>query len=670
MHKLCLVIKKYAHIFILAAFAAITAFGAVVVFAGSAGNVVINEVCSSNVACCMDEKGDYPDWIEIYNPTDQNIDLSGFIVNKSADLSKEKFVFPEGVLLAPGSFYLFDPHFTISSAGSSINLLTPDYRYVDHVDVPALKYDTTYSRTEDGKSTWGIKTATPGYQNSDGEDVAPVISGEVTASHESGFYDGEFELKLRSSNIGRQIYYTTDGSDPRTDGKLYEEPVRIYDRSGDDNIYSAIPEVSEEYMEKRVQLPDQPVDKCTVVRAVSCDIFGRFTDISAFTYFVGYDKKEAYDDMTVVSLAGDPDDLFSYENGIMVLGSDYDKFVEAGMPEDYGTSNANFARRGRSSEREVNMDIFDEDRSLSISTNAGMRIKGLSSRWDVQKSFSVFFRSPYGGNFKEKFSAGGREFDLHSFALDKCGQDTGSKMTDAIMDTCMADSRCLTKDSVPCCLFVNGEYWGFYRLAERFDRSFIADKYGVTKEEVEFIEKDDIEGVGWNEDNFDRESLLEYYAANIIVAHGGDWPDYNVRFWKTSSDEGGGYGDAKLRPVIFDMNSYCMKEPEYDVVGYMLETFYPFKKLMEDDENFAPDLAQKIDSMSKGEFETDKVLKLIDEMYAATHDQMILDRMRYFACSREEAAASFDESVEMLRSFFKERPAYVDKYVKEHLKDK
>lgn len=670
MSGLRLSCKKYAHIILLAVIAALVIFGAAIVFARSQGGPVINEVCSSNVACCMDDKGEYPDWIEIYNPTAGQIDLSGFIVNKTSDLSKEKYVIADGIILAPGAFYLFDPGFPIPSEGCHLNLLDKNDQYVDRVDIPGLKYDTTYSRLIDGEDKWGIRTATPGYSNTDGEDVAPVIEGEVLPSAESGFYDDEFDLKLVSSNPGRSVYYTTDGTDPRINGKLYEGPIRIYDRSGEDNIYSAIGEVSEAYMDKSTALPSYPVDKCTVVNAVSCDLLGRYTDVCTFSYFVGYGAKDAYKDMTVVSVAGTPEDLFSHEKGIMVLGRDYDEYVEAGSPEDYGKSNANFTRRGRASEREVNIDIFGEDHKLTKSVKAGMRIKGLSSRWDVQKSFSVIFRRPYGGNYKEAFSAGGKDFDLHSFALDKGGQDTGSKMMDVIMDTCMSGSSCLTRDSIPCCLFLNGEYWGFYRLAERFDRSFVSDKYGVAKDDVEFVEPADIEGVGWNEDNFDRESLLEYYAANIIVAHDGDWPEFNVRFWKTSTDEGGGYGDGKLRPVIFDMNSYCMKEPDYDVMGFMLESFYPFIKLMEDDEDFAGDLAKKIDSMSADEFEKDKVLTLIDEMYDKNRAQMILDRMRYSDCSKEEAASSFDENVGILRDFFKNRWEYLDREKEKYLDGK
>ena len=39
--------------------------------------------------------------------------------------------------------------------------------------------------------------------------------------------------------------------------------------------------------------------------------------------------------MAVVSIVVNPDDFFSYEDGIYVLGKNYDEFVAAGEPEDY-----------------------------------------------------------------------------------------------------------------------------------------------------------------------------------------------------------------------------------------------------------------------------------------------------------------------------------------------
>ncbi len=645
--------------------------GGAVTFLHSSGNAVINEVCTSNVSCCEDEKGQYPDWIEIYNPTMQNIDLSGFIVNKSTDLKKEKFIIPEGTVLAPGSFYLFDPGFTLSSEGGTINLVDKGMQYIDRVTLPKLKYDTTYARSIDGKPDWECMTPTPGYSNTEGSQLPRMIEGSVLASYDTGFYDDEFELKLSSSAWGRDIYYTVDGSDPRTEGILYDRPIRIYDRSKDANKWSMIPETSLEYTEGRMPLPSDPLDKCTVIRAVAADRYKRFTDVSTYTYFVGFDEKSAYDGLTVVSAVVEPSDLYAHDDGIMVLGSDYDAFVAAGSPDEYDGSSANFTRRGRTTEREAVIEVFDSLHENVLDTKAGIRIKGLSSRWDVQKSFSVIFRQAYGGSFREAFSTDRVDFDLHSFSLDKCGQDEETKMIDVIMESCMRDSGCATVRRVPAALFLNGEYWGFYWLSERFDKTFLADRYGVRSDDVEYRDKNDFtEDGAWNVGNFDRESLLNYYAGNIIVAHETDWPDFNVRFWRTLSDEGTPYGDAKFRPVIFDMNSDSMRYPDFDSFSYLMESYYPFMEVTEDDENFRRDLADRIDEMNEGCFETGRVISLIDMISSRIKDQMILDKMRYYNLTPDEAGASFEESVNVIRRFFETRGTYLEQYKERYLEGK
>ena len=42
-------------------------------------NLYLNEVCASNTTLA-DEKGDFPDWIEVYNGGDRNVDLAGMVV--------------------------------------------------------------------------------------------------------------------------------------------------------------------------------------------------------------------------------------------------------------------------------------------------------------------------------------------------------------------------------------------------------------------------------------------------------------------------------------------------------------------------------------------------------------------------------------------------------------
>ena len=67
-------------------------------------SVQINEVVSSNGSSFYDEDGDTPDWIELYNTTDQPIDLLGYgITDDPGDLSK--WVFPS-LYLQPNSFFV------------------------------------------------------------------------------------------------------------------------------------------------------------------------------------------------------------------------------------------------------------------------------------------------------------------------------------------------------------------------------------------------------------------------------------------------------------------------------------------------------------------------------------------------------------------------------------
>lgn len=658
--------RRYGHLICLGALALIILSGGLIVAGRSRDSIVINEVCTSNVACCEDASGNYPDWIELYNPTAEYIDMSGYIINRSTDLKKEKLEIPAGTVLAPGEYFLIDPGFSLPSAGCTVNLLDGDRRYIDRINVPKLKYDTTYARISDGDGKWGIKAPTPAGSNNEAVIIPPVIDGSVEVSAAPGFYDEEFDLKLISSNWGRKILYTTDGTDPRKNGKEYTGPIHIYDRSGDDNVYSMIPETSKFYMDGSVSLPSYPIDKCTVIKAVSRDLLGRYTDVDTYTYFVGYKDKSAYDDMTVISVAVDPDDLYSYDDGIMVLGKLYDDFLAAGSPEEHEAHSANYSARGRESERFSSVEIYNEEHLPILKTNAGFRIKGLSSREDVQKSFNIFFRQAYGGSGNMNFTTDGTTFDVHSFSIDKCGTDP-TKMVDAIMARCMQDSECATTKRVPCCLFLNGEYWGLYWLTERFDGTYFANTYGVDKEDAVTVDIDELQGDNaWDIENFDRQSIIDYYAGNFIVAHDGDWPPFNIRFWKTMSDEGRPYGDAKLRPIIFDMNSKSMVDYDYDPFTYLQEWFYPFRE-MSGDPAFREDLVADIDKMRQDGFEISKVSAYVDELYDRLLPQMILDKRRYSDCSKEEAKASFDKEVDVIRTFYANRWEYLDKYKENYL---
>ena len=59
----------------------------------------------------------------------------------------------------------------------------------------------------------------------------------VTADYQSGIYNGTIDVTLSSSNAFYEIYYTTDGSDPKKNGIKYTSPIKISNSS----IIKAVP---------------------------------------------------------------------------------------------------------------------------------------------------------------------------------------------------------------------------------------------------------------------------------------------------------------------------------------------------------------------------------------------------------------------------------------------
>ena len=113
-------------------------------------NVVINEVMPSNGRSLVDQDGEPSDWIELYNPTNQPVDLGGWYL--SDDQNKlAKWPIPADTWLQPGEFLVIwaqarirvEPSCipaSIDQEGETLFLVNGDgSTIIDHVEVPALK---------------------------------------------------------------------------------------------------------------------------------------------------------------------------------------------------------------------------------------------------------------------------------------------------------------------------------------------------------------------------------------------------------------------------------------------------------------------------------------------------------------------------------------------------
>jgi predicted extracellular nuclease len=125
----------------------------------NAQSVKINEVYSRGVA------GDL-DWIEVYNMTGQQIDLSGYKIYDSGAKggAKGKKFFPAGAILpAYGNYAIVvdtatfagdTTAFGLSSSGETVWLESPVGVVIDTLAFPVMGTDTSYARVPDGYGTW------------------------------------------------------------------------------------------------------------------------------------------------------------------------------------------------------------------------------------------------------------------------------------------------------------------------------------------------------------------------------------------------------------------------------------------------------------------------------------------------------------------------------------
>ncbi|MCR4589499.1 MAG: CotH kinase family protein [Lachnospiraceae bacterium] len=680
--------RKIFIISLIAVFAAIILWLSVsgIFYFNKASGVILNEVCSKNVSCYIDKDGRTPDWVEIKNTSDAEIDLKDYSISRGT--VEKQYRLPE-IKIPAGAICVISLPFGIDE-GNDVCLAEKSGTIIDNVPVPGIKYDTSISRFDDGK--WRRTLPTPEGENSDLEISYPELK-TPSFSTESGFYDEPFYLSLSAEN-GEKIYYTLDGSEPDEGSYLYTDPILIEDASANPNIYSSIKDISIGYTSPlKYSLPDYNVDKALIVKAKAYDDKGGFSDTGSRSFFVGFNDKKEYADTPVISLTFDPDDFFSDSRGIYVLGDRYKAYIDNNEKESYDKKDiwwwtpGNYSYRGRESERKVHVSYFDENKSLVFDSDTGARIKGGGSRGFAQKSLKLTARSAYGKDAFDGLGLGGLKKEK-SIVLSSGGDDINTKLKDPLAAILASDREISVLDSKPCFVFLNGEYWGICRLSEEFGRDYIARHYGVNSENIVMIKNDRVK-VGSPEDKelydslnsfinntdftkdrefetlcemVDMDSLIDYFAVQIYIEHTNDWPGSNFALWRTKEKEAGAYGDCRWRWMLFDVNSVSMEKEKYDAdtMSEILEKNYIMKALIQSP-IFRKRFAERIAELKEKDFAAERTDKEIDRLTAEMSSGMKGFYRRFYG--DRISPDHFITEAEGLKNFFRMRGDYITEYV-------
>ena len=140
--------------------------------------IKINELLVSNDATNVDEAGEFDDWVELYNPTDQALNLSGLYLTDDLD-NLNQWQFPDtAIIIMSGGHLLIwcdddesqgtlHTNFKLSSGGETLALIKPDgTTIIDYISFGSQTTDQSYGRIPDGSDEWGFMSPTPGYSNS------------------------------------------------------------------------------------------------------------------------------------------------------------------------------------------------------------------------------------------------------------------------------------------------------------------------------------------------------------------------------------------------------------------------------------------------------------------------------------------------------------------------
>lgn len=149
----------------------------------------INEFVALNNAGIQDEAGEFEDWVEIYNPGPDAVELSGLFLTD--DLTQTtQWAFPDTTIAAGGFMVIWcdddasdgplHASFKLSGSGEEIGLfgrLAAGNEVIDSYIFGAQTDNVSEGRESDGGGTWtSFATPTPGASNSGAVDVPGTVA--------------------------------------------------------------------------------------------------------------------------------------------------------------------------------------------------------------------------------------------------------------------------------------------------------------------------------------------------------------------------------------------------------------------------------------------------------------------------------------------------------------
>lgn len=447
-------------------------------------------------------------------------------------------------------------NFELRADGEPVRLFDPAGALADAAEPVPLLADESYGRQPDATGSWHyFLHPTPGEPNTAEGRAGFAVT--PTLDPAGGFFPRGTDIAVTAAP-GQQVRATYDGREPTEDDPVVPGEVSITEG---------------EAVVLRVRAFDEGLWPS---RTGTATVLLRDPGV-----------------LPVISLATEPDDLWSDATGIHVFGTHFEP--------DHPYYGANFWEEW---ERPVHVELWEPDATRAFSVAAGLSINGSYSRAHEQKNLDIDLGPGWGDEeieYEVFPGLGIREFErllLRAAGNDwlgcfraQCSQ--GAHLRDALAHRLTAGADLDAMAYRPAEVYLDGVWFGIYEIREKPDLAYLDGHHGV--EDVDLletwgsvIEGDDLaweallellrgsdlsDPVAWAvvEAQVDVDELATYLAFEVFFDN-TDWPGNNIKYWRPRTATG------RWRWLLYDVDfglGADGADPGHDTLAFALDPAGP-----------------------------------------------------------------------------------------------
>lgn len=440
-------------------------------------DLVINEIQVANIDVFIDPSFNYGGWVELYNPTDESVSISGlYFSDDASNLKMFRLPTGSGTVPAHGFKNVWFDHYDTGNKYSSVAKRQVDFKldydggtiYISDSrgdlvlsqDYPAGVQRCSYARTTDGGDEWRMcSTPTPAATN----------EGSTFADEQLPMPEVDTDSQLFTSSVafnvaipsGATLRYTTDGSTPTLENGATSTNGR-FTVSGQSAVY-------------RFRLFQEG-----------------FLPGPVLTRSFIYKDKAYY--LPIVSVVTDNANLYDNKIGAYTVGTN----GISGQGVIYNTN------KNRSWERPVNFEYLVPD------DDGGSFLMALNQECDFEVSggWSRNFQPNASFRLKAAKYYLGQNYFPYAFFKDKPfirskgvvvrngGNDTNGRIRDAGTHKIILTSGFYVdcQEWQPVHVFINGKFQFSFNLREPNNKHHAYANYGIDTDEMDQFEINPVEG--------------------------------------------------------------------------------------------------------------------------------------------------------------------------------